>query len=340
MKAKTNTLVLLMLLTAASCDKLQFDRSGSIKCTASIENSFLTRGVQIDQDSLNKKDHIFIMDALLETANRNTDLEAHYLKRVEMKYTNDCWENENCKWTDLVWTNFWAVYPDTVTGRGRLKWTASDSTALSDADEKVPTFDYDMTGYIGNMHAADSTQDMLVAYSRGRRNVDEGTGTDLNFKFRHALSGICFKRGHIDPGYNITQVSISGLHLKGTCSLTGSTASLKDSLAIAWTGTDTPADTDSLTQMVNAVSVAENQFITGSNMIFVIPQTMSSTTSITAVVQDTTAGTFETRSVALVGYSWKPGKRYAYTLSFYKDLNELVISVDEYNITKNGTWTD
>lgn len=277
-----------------------------------------------------------------ETPEYGLDANPHYLAKKDMKLVGVDWKGDGCVWTNQIYTNFWAVYPKTAVGRGDMTWPVDKAADITDAQEKTPSFTYDMTSYSGTRKdASTATQDIMASYARGYWDEDKKTGGTLNFKFKHLLAGIRFRRGHIDSGYNITEIKIGGLHLKGSCSLTGSTVLGKDSLAFVWKGTDSTNLKKSvgLSQTIDATGVKEGKLIMGDTMMFVIPQTMSDSTTMYAVIKKTSGGTAETKDVALTGYSWKPGKRYDYTLSYYENKDEFVVTVKEYTIS-TGTWTN
>jgi len=333
--------ILLISLTLASAAALlssceKFPRDGKLRFNVYTND---TKGDITTTSSIQTDGNTFVLNAWLEAKNRGGSVPTDndnpwYVKNADMTLSGKTWSG-TATWRNVVWTNFWASYPKTVTGRGEMTWPASSAKDITDAQEKTPSFTYDMSSYTSGTAAASTTPDILVAYARGMWNEDEKSGGEISFQMEHTLSAIKFAKGHVDNGYTISNVKIAGVYTQGTCSLTGFTreTDLKDAVSVAWTGTGTPDKTVGFTQALS------DEYYTGSKYIFVIPQALPNTAILSAEITGGDPEKAGTKEVAISGYSWKPGYKYAYTLSFYADKNELNFTVSEYS-TSTGTWTD
>jgi len=302
-----------------------------------------TKAAIVNNNTLQTVGQSFTLDAWLEEANRKIDtppdnLTPHYIDSAAISLTGSVWSGTNLYWCDRVFTNFWASYPrENIAGRSGLIWPGTDQYATTDAQQKTPSFTYNMSSYAAD-NAATTTKDLLIAYARGRWNDIDKEGGIIKIKFEHALSAICYKMGTIDTGCRFTKITISGIQYDGTCSLTGFTSGVRDTVSISWTFPSArPADSLSFSQTISTAVPTGSQLL-GDNYIFFIPQAMQSMATISATIELSNSST-ETKQVELSGYNWKPGHKYEYTLSYSASKSELEITTTEYELA-NGLWTD
>jgi len=303
----------------------------------------------VTTDSLNVNNNTIVLDAWLESANRQAPAQGvddnanpHYIDAATIKYSKTAqkWSADALKWRRQVYTNFWAVYPQTLEGKSGLQWPGTLSS-ITDAQEKTPNLKYDMSSYAGTDNAAEKTRDILTAYCRGYLSETPKTKEqEIVLDFEHLLSAISFKKGHIDDGYQIDSIIISGVQYKGTCNLVGFTVGIVDTLSISWSFDDInkPKDSLSFCQKITTQPTSEGGYYAGGKYFFMIPQAMPATATLSAVIAK--GSSRELKQVELAGYSWKPGYKYEYSLSYFKNKDELEFSLGEYNLSENGSWTD
>jgi len=315
------------LMLIASCDKLPHDGKLRFSVSTSDTKASITKtsDVQIEGNS-------FLLDAWLEAENRGGTVPSdkqnpHYIDSAKVTLGTSGWAGTNLNWRNIVWTNFWAAYPVTATGRGDFKWTYKTLSEITDAQEKNPFFTYDMTSYTASSAAAIATPDILVGYARGKWNEDDKSGGKIEINLQHVTAAISFVTDHIDTGCSIDSVTIAGVHYKGTCTLTGTTENLKDTVSVAWTYNDTPSD--------KVGFKCESSNFAADKYFFLIPQQLDSPAVIKASV--TVDGEKETRDGTISGYSWKPGYKYTYKLSLYKEKDEIDVTTTAYNLS-TGEW--
>ncbi|MCQ2167480.1 MAG: fimbrillin family protein [Bacteroidales bacterium] len=337
-KSKTVLIVLAAAaLMTASCGKMNLPNDGRLHFRVVADG---TKGDVITTTSINTDGETFKLDAFLEiddyqfVASRDNP---HYIKGATVTFSGTEWKGNNLFWCDGIWTNFWATYPVTAQGRGNLTWTGDDAGTTTDAQEKTPSFTYDMSSYAGSTTAAEDTKDLLVSYCRSKWNEDEKTGGNVEFEMQHALSAIYFIKGHFDEGCDIDKITISGIQYAGTCLLEGQTIDLKYMVSISWEfQTDVP-EVKEFSQSVST-GLGEDGSLLGTKYFFLIPQPMQETATLTAHITGGVGD--ENKQVSLSGYSWKPGCKYKYDLSYYKDKDEIKVTTTEYTIAENGLWTD
>jgi len=356
-------LCLLVLPIAISCQKDSAPGAGggdkSIVCDVSIMGAYDTKSAEVDLKSLRKDGQTFRMDAWLEAENRGAawpefNDDPHYIKNATMSYLSSYGEHGgwtssdmNVVWTNQIWTNFWAQYPHTLTGRDTLAWTAAGSGSITDNEERTPSFTYDMSAYtvpFPNMNndsweAADVTPDFLVAYARQRYELAEGDAPNkLFFKFAHALSAVKFSPKGILQGNPIDSILVSGICSRGTCHLTGLPAYTEsntvDSVKFSWSGNETLSHDRGFGTVVD----------TTKTYIFLIPQQLNSTAVLKIHLTTTSGGNpdFEKwYEASLEGVTWKPGYIYDYFLDFDPYKHAITVTVDEdgYDI-EPGLWNE
>jgi len=315
------------LMAVASCGKLSND--GRLRFSVSTRE---TKASITETSDVQTVGQSFVLDAWLEAANRgddypNDNANPHYISKATVTLGASGWAGTNLTWRNGVWTNFWASYPKVATGRGDFTWPAATPDKITDDQEKTPSFTYDMTSYTASSAAAIATPDLLVGYARGKWNEDAKTGGVVKFDLQHVTSAISFTLSHVDSGCSIDDVTVAGVHYKGTCTLTGATESLKDTASVAWAFNDTPS--------TSVGFKCESSNFSADKYFFLIPQQLDSPAVLKASINN--GGTSETKEVTLSGYSWKPGYKYTYKLSFYKDKDEFTVTTTVYNTT-TGEW--
>jgi len=324
-----------MTLFSVSCEKSPSstgDEAGIIWFSVSADD---TKASIVTTTDLQTKGKSFSLDAWLEEDNRGIsypedDVHPHYIKKGTVTLGDDGWKGTNLTWRSGVWTNFFAVYPVSATGREDLKWPVTEEKDITDAQEKTPSFFYDMTSYTASSTAALNTPDLLVAYARGKWNEDDKSGGEIKLNMQHAMAGIYFVLDHVDAGCSIKDVTVAGIHYKGTCELSATTKDLKDTITtMKWEYEDTPSASVGFTCL--AANFTENDYF------FLIPQQLENSAVLRATVNDGTSD--DNKEVNIAGFTWKAGYKYKYSLSYYKDKDELVVTTSTYN-TSTGEWID
>ncbi|MCQ2185061.1 MAG: hypothetical protein MJY62_06615, partial [Bacteroidales bacterium] len=97
----------------------------------------------------------------------------------------------------------------------------------------------------------------------------------------------------------------------------------------AWTSEDTPDGATGFT--CNADCFGSDHWL------FLIPQQLNSPAVLKATVSGN--GGSATKEIYLTGYTWKPGYKYQYTISYHEAQDELVVKINEYQ-NSTGQWTD
>jgi len=335
---------ILVILASVSCQKVMGPGGGngsrSIVCNISIPDNFETKSYKVNKDTLAKVGKKFRMDAWLESGNRGVarpefDIDPHYLKDVIMENDGSQWKSSDTTvvWTNQIWTNFWAQYPDTLSGREPLYWPAAPSD-ITDEQEKTPSFRYDMSGYTEGQ-AADVTPDLAVAYAREEYCYDpvSPSGGVLKLTFAHVLSAIKFKPAQTVDPYCIDSVVIKGICTQGRCDLSVESG---NSVSAKWT-VDSPDLTASFGQAVrDGIPFREDK---DSSYIFLIPQRLTDKATLTAFISGEYSGGPQT--YCLEGVIWRPGYIYKYLLDFDPDKNSFTVTVAEEGGSYNnvpGEW--
>lgn len=229
------------------------------------------------------------------------------------------WSDASCLWPESGSVDFWATYPLSVNGRSGLSWDNGASN---------PGFSYDMSALTSGTNAAELSSDILLGYTSASKPASGDAC--INIEFQHALSTILFRKGVFAEGFDISEIKISGISLKGECGV--SLVSGKPSFD--WTLSDTPSSTVGLAQSMSLSDLQtlsdkelENGAIpAGSKIFFLIPQNPGDESRLQITIAN---GSVSTQKVAVLkGLQWLPGSEYVYDLNFDEQGLTVVASID------------
>ena len=193
--------------------------------------------------------------------------------------------------------------------------TAPKGIALSDQTATgAPKITYTVPS------TAAEQSDLLVATALNQN----GSGTSSpSLQFFHALCGVKFAVGSMEGINNITKITISGVHNKGTLEIGGS----------AWTVDDYSKSSYTIDKTSEPISVGnENQDITsGNDLLFLMPQTVPADAKLTITANG------KDYSTSIAGESWAKGAMVTYKLSINKITGTYEFNVSSSNADQSAT---
>ena len=346
----------------------EFDNS-TLPQGLSHNTDLRTKGTVITNDGINQDNQMFRMDAWLESQNRFTGSAAqlsdgrvyeqadatdyHFMKNATAtcdgtdwtlgcaSSTNDNWDI----WRNKVPTNFWAMYPVSLSN-GTISSLTLPADNASDAAQKTLSFDYTLPTPSTDYTDAEKQQDLCFAYSRKAWDEDAaGNDNTVDIRFYHALSAVYFDISGVTPSAPVTSITVKQIGFKNVpssahCVMTGTLGDSNGNPGALLTENILWSDQSSLKdykQVYLNTDFDTNSKVKfdGSKVFMMIPGTLNANAELW--VEFEVDGSPVTKSVNISKYSngtfveWKPGKYYLYRLVFTGsgDL-DLTGSIDPY----------
>lgn len=242
--------------------------------------------------------------------------------------------NDSYYWRNMVPTNFWAVYPDTISST--YLTLHEPGVRAGDAEQKTFAVDYRLPAPSADFSDAENQPDLCFAYSR--KTWDESVaGNDdmVHIDFKHALSAIYFDISDVLNSISVKKIGFNNVPSAAHCGITGTpgaSAGNPGEPVISWSGHSTPMD---YRQSYQNSDFDVNKILdfNGSSKVFMmIPHTLDADTEMWAEFE--VKGATVSRSVRISNASsgnpvvWKPGMKYLYKIMF-RGLDDYTFHIDE-----------
>lgn len=315
-----------------------------------------TKGEVVTSTSINAEGQQFRMDAWLESANRYDGSQDgdgrvyitadkdnwHIMDGVTVERGTSGWGYTNGQeypWRNQVKTNFWSVYPVSVSGRT----VTYPGTRATDAEQAKLSFSYTLPSpcTASPFRDAENQPDLCFAYNT--KTWEDGNDNKVNIKFHHALAAVYFSVDDVISSISVDQIGLDNVYSKGDCDVTGSSGNTP---SFTWKNWDVLDDftQDYASSTDFTASGRTQQFESNDKIYMQIPQTLNDGTKLRARFK-MSDGTYQTKTVEISKHSngtsveWKPGKKYLYRLGFngYVYTFELVTASDSQVSFSNTT---
>lgn len=314
-----------------------------------MEEEPLTKGRVTTKESINATGQQFTLDAWLESENRydgsqdgdgrvyiTTDKDNwHIMDGVTVERGTSGWcytSGLEYPWRNQVATNFWSVYPVSVSGRSITRPTDT----ATDAQQKALTFSYALPAACSSAPYKDAENQPDLCFAYNTKTWSDGDDNKINIQFHHALSAVYFRVEDVIDGVTVRQIGFDDVLSSGVCDVTGNT---DNTPSFEWRDRTQPEDyTQDYVHSTDFSDANDTQPFTGNDKIYMmIPQTLSSGTKLRAQFK-LSDNSIVTRTADISKFSdgtsveWKPGKKYLYKLSANNIDFDYTLSIDSTSV--------
>lgn len=315
-----------------------------------MEEEPLTKGRVTTTESINATGQQFTLDAWLESENRydgsqdgdgrvyiTTDKDNwHIMDGVTVERGTSGWcytSGLEYPWRNQVATNFWSVYPVSVSGRSITRPTDT----ATDAQQKALTFSYALPAACSSAPYKDAENQPDLCFAYNTKTWSDGDDDKINIQFHHALSAVYFRVENVIDGVTVRQIGFDDVLSSGVCDVTGNT---DNTPSFEWRDRTQPEDyTQDYVHSTDFSDAKKTQPFTGNDKIYMmIPQTLGSGTKLRAQFK-LSDNSIVTRTADFSKFSdgtsveWKPGKKYLYKLSANAIDFDYTLSIDRDTVS-------
>lgn len=298
-----------------------------------------TKGAVVSTSRINQNGKQFTMNAWLESSGRLADDAVHFMSATATRSSgswslastdpHDTPDGPWNKWRNNVPTNFWAMYPTSLSsdqGTIAMSWPVDNA---GDGAQKTATFDYTLPAPSSDFKDAEYQPDLCFAYSRKAWNESTpGNDNKVNIDFNHALSAVYFTTSGVLNSIAVNKIGFDNVPSAAHCEMTGTDGTANGNPGaptISWSNQSALKNYRQTYQASDFVTFEGHEktlnLNESSKVFMMIPDSLTKHgTKLWAEFE--VNGDSVPKSVDISKFSdgtpvvWRPGKRYLYKLTF------------------------
>lgn len=295
-----------------------------------------TKGAVVSTSRINQNGQQFTLNAWLESSGRLADDAVHFMSATATRSSgswslastdpSDTPDGPWNKWRNQVPTNFWAMYPTSLSndqGTIAMSWPVDNA---GDGAQKTATFDYTLPAPRSDFRDAEYQPDLCFAYSRKAWNESTpGNDNKVNIDFNHALSAVYFTTSGVLNSIAVNKIGFDNVPSAAHCEMTGNDGN-PGTPDIKWTGQGILKNYRQTYQASDFVGSSKIMNLNESSKVFMmIPDSLAKNSTQlwaefdvngTVVRKSVDISKFTNDADSTVYVKWKPGKKYLYKLTF------------------------